>query len=91
MANELITNKIYLDKKIGSQTTQILIEGDIIVPDIKPDMASILQTEANIIIDKTDIMQNKINFIGHLDLHVIYIAKSSDNPVYSIDSSARWC
>lgn len=89
MGNELVTNKILLDKKIGGQSTQILVEGDIIVPDVKPDMASILQTEANIIIDKTDIMQNKINFIGHLDLHVIYIAKSSDNPVYSIDISSK--
>jgi FOG: LysM repeat len=87
MANELITNKIFLDEKIGTQSTQVLIEGDIIVPDIKPDMASILQTEANIIIDKTEIMQNKINFIGHLDLHVIYIAKSTDNPIYSINNS----
>lgn len=88
MANDLVTDKIFLDKKIGSESSQILVEGDIIVPDVKPDMASILQTEANIIIEKTELMQDRINFIGHLDLQVLYIAKSSDNPIYNINNSA---
>jgi len=89
MPNELITDKIFLNKKAGRESTQILLEGDMIVPDIKPDMSSLLQTEANIIIDKTEVMQDRINFVGHLDLHVLYIAKASSNLVYGIDHVAQ--
>ena len=86
MANELIKEKIYLDKQVGSQLSQILIEGDVIVPDVKPDMASILQTQANIIIEKTDTIQGRVNFIGHLELNILYNAKSGENPIYSINN-----
>jgi len=83
---DLIKKNIYLDKKIGEQSSQILLEGDIIVPDVKPDMASILQAYENIIIEKTELMQDKINFIGKLDINILYIDKSSDAQVYSINN-----
>ena len=43
MSDNFVLKNIFLNKKIGSQETQILLEVDIIVPDVKPDMASILQ------------------------------------------------
>ena len=84
---DLVKDKIYLDKKIGTESSQFLVEGDIIVPDIKPDMSSILQTHANIITDKIELLHDKLNFIGRLDLNLFYIAKDSDNPIFCINNS----
>jgi LysM repeat protein len=85
MQNNLSEEKILLDKSVGSETSQFLIEGDIIVPDAKPDISYILQTEENIIIDKKNITRDRINFMGCLNLNVLYIAKSSESLLYSID------
>ena len=88
MANELIKEKMILNRHIGKEVTQVLLEGDIIVPDVKPDMAYILKTDADVLLDKTDVTSDRINFSGKLTLHVLYLAKGSEKPVHSISASA---
>lgn len=88
MANELIKEKIILNRNIGKENTQVLLEGDIIVPDVKPDMAYILKTDAEIIFDKTETSSDRVNFSGKLHLKVLYLAKGSEKPVHSISSTA---
>ncbi|MDR3240137.1 MAG: DUF3794 domain-containing protein [Clostridiales bacterium] len=88
MSNQLVREKIYLDQSIARESTQILLEGDIIVPDAKPDMALMLQTDAKVAIERTEISLDRVNFIGKLELEVLYIAKGPDKPVYSMGMSA---
>lgn len=85
MTYDLIKKNVAFNKKIGSQETQILLEGDIIVPDIKPDIELILQTQNNIFIEKTIISQDKINFIGKLSIQILYLAKANQNKIYAIN------
>ena len=85
MSDNLVMKNIFLNKKIGSQETQILLEGDIIVPDVKPDMVSILQTQSDVFIEKTSILQDKINFIGKLNIQILYLAKLNENKICSIN------
>jgi hypothetical protein len=89
MANELAKEKITLNRNVGTRTTQILAEGDIIVPDIKPDMAYILKTDASVFFDKTDIAADRVGFSGKLTINALYLAKGEDKPVHSISSAAR--
>jgi hypothetical protein len=88
MATELIKEKIILNRNIGKENTQVLLEGDIIVPDIKPDMAYILKTDADVSLDNTEISSDRINFSGKLNLKVLYLAKGSEKPVHSISATA---
>ena len=85
MTYDLIKKNVALNKKIGSQETQILLEGDIIVPDIKPDIELILQTQNNIFIEKTIISPDKINFTGKLNIQILYLAKGNQNKIYAIN------
>ena len=87
MTNELVREKIVLDQRIGRETTQILIEGDLIVPDIKPDMAVILQADAKVHIDRSDISNDRVNFIGRMEFQVLYLARSAERPVHSMSAS----
>jgi len=84
MTNELIREKIVLDKNMGQETVQILIEGDIIVPDVKPDMAVMLQADSKIVIDKVQLSSERINYMGKLSIQVLYLAKGNDKPVHSM-------
>ncbi len=88
MAKELVKEKVIIDQKIGKETTQILLEGDIIVPDVKPDMSVLLQTDAKITVDKAEQSTERVNFMGRLDIQVLYLAKGSDNPIHSMSATA---
>lgn len=84
---EPIKKSIVIDKKIGKETSQILVEGDIIVPDVKPDMEVILQTDASSCIDSREIINERVNFKGKLDINVLYIAKGDEKPIHNITFS----
>lgn len=88
MSNDIVREKITLDQNIGEETTQILLEGDIIVPDIKPDMSVILQADSEINIERTEVSSDRINYIGKLNIQVLYIAKGSEKPVHTISITA---
>jgi len=88
MANELVREKIFLDQSVGKESTQILLEGDIIVPDVKPDMALLLQTEPKVIIERLEVSTDRVNFIGQLSISVLYIAKTAEKPVHTMTLSS---
>lgn len=83
----LVREQVFLDQSVGSETMQIQLEGDLIVPDVKPDMALLLQTEEHIVIDRTEPGSDRVSFIGRLNLSVLYVAKNEDKSVHSIAQS----
>ena len=84
MAYELVKEQVFLDECIGSEQAQIMLEGDIIVPDSRPDMALLLQTEEKIIIDRTEVSTDRVNFVGRLNISLLYVAKTTGQPVCSV-------
>jgi len=88
MTNELIKQRINLNRTVGKETTQLLLEGDIIVPDIKPDMDVMLKADADVTFDRVDILNDRINYFGRLNVKALYLSKG-DNGVHSISTSAN--
>ncbi|MCL2285121.1 MAG: DUF3794 domain-containing protein [Firmicutes bacterium] len=84
---ELVKEQVFLDQSVGTEEVQIMLEGDLIVPDIKPDMALLLQTEEKIIINRTEAGTDRVNYVGHLNISVLYIAKEVNKSVQSIQLS----
>ncbi|MDR1209476.1 MAG: DUF3794 domain-containing protein [Clostridiales bacterium] len=84
MANDLIKETIGLTRPLGRESTQLLEEGDIIVPDIKPDMDYILKSDADAAITKVDVSAGRVSFSGRLMVKTLYIAKGADHSVQSI-------
>ena len=81
---ELVKEQVFLDQSVGSEEVQIMLEGDLIVPDIKPDMALLLQTDERVIIDRTEAGQDRVNYVGRLNLSVLYVAKEASKTVQAI-------
>ena len=52
--------KITINRLVGKKTKKILIEKDIIIPDIKPDILDTIDSEGNIYIYKKDILDGKV-------------------------------
>ncbi len=81
---DLVKEKLVLNERIYNEQTQVLVEGDIIVPDVKPDMSVILQTDARCLVDKKECVQDKVLVNGRLEISVLYLAKQGSGLVNSM-------
>lgn len=84
---EIIKKNITIDRKMGKENSQILIEGDIIVPDIKPDINIVLETNATAYIDNKEIINERISFKGNMDINVLFISKGESKEIQSMSST----
>ncbi len=84
---EILKKGITIDKKIGRETSQVLVEGDIIVPDTKPDIDMVLEANGSAYIDSKDIVNDRVTFKGNLDINVLFIAKGENKPIYNMQST----
>jgi hypothetical protein len=72
---------------VGTEQQQLLLEGEIVVPDTRPDMAFLLQTEERVRVERTEVSADRVSFIGRLDLSVLYIAKADEKTVHVLTHS----
>ena len=71
----------------GKQSSQILLEGDMIVPDSKPDLQEILRCEGKVNIREKRITDDRISFSGEMEVSVLYRAKNGERPLYAMKAS----
>lgn len=77
MALELRKESIGIRQAVGEDSTHMIIESDIIVPDIKPDVARVLLLDGDIFTEEVQTTQDKVTLIGTARLKVLY---QSDDP-----------
>ncbi|AOT70189.1 DUF3794 and LysM peptidoglycan-binding domain-containing protein [Geosporobacter ferrireducens] len=88
MSVELIRDLLKIDQVTGENHTQALVEGDILVPDIKPDISNVLSVDGMVNITKKEILQDKIVVDGVVNFKIFYTAETGDQPMYSMNASA---
>lgn len=71
-------NTISINKKMAEKLKTIEVQGDIIVPDIKPDILNIINTNANPYIYKEEINDGKYRYDGNVDTHIIYLSENGE-------------
>ena len=71
----------------ASGSSQILLEGDMIVPDSKPDLQEILRCQGNVKIREKRVTDDRISFSGDLEISVLYRAKNGERPLYAMQAS----
>lgn len=67
-----------LSQEISSGNKNFEVKGDIIVPDIKPDIVNIITSNANTYIYKEEISSGKIRVDGNIDAYIIYISDKGE-------------
>lgn len=88
MAVDLIRRKIVISRDFADEETQLLMEGDIIVPDVKPDIAYILQTYSKAILTRVETTNDRVSFSGSLFIKLLYMSKGPDSAIFSIEHVA---
>lgn len=88
MSLELIRQTIRVNQSIGEDTTQTIVENDIIVPDTKPDIARILLLDGDAIVNEAEAVQDKILINGTIRYKILYISEDEEQQVKSINTNA---
>ena len=82
---ELIKETINIGEVICEKTEQIMVDGDVIVPEIKPDMLKILQVDAVSSILQTVVDDGKIIINGQLYVTVLYVPDCENEKIRSVE------
>ena len=83
---QLLKNNVNLNNRT-QETSQVLLEGDYIIPDSKPDIYRILQHSQDIGLTKIEPALGRLSFSGRLSISVLYTAKSEDKEVTGLSFS----
>lgn len=76
-----ITEHISADRIIGSESAQLIQEGEVLIPDSKPDIDIVLRCEASIVPEESKTEENRLSYRGRLLINVLYCGK--DKSVHS--------
>lgn len=88
MPLDLVKERIVLNNQAGSETKQLLLESEIIVPDNKPDIDVLLRCSGqDVILTEQTVREGGVDFKGEVILLTLYRAKREGNPVYAIEST----
>lgn len=90
MSLELVKESIKVNQVIGRQNSQIVIENDIIVPDVKPDVSSILVLDGEPYVSSYEVQQDKMSVSGNVRYKILYLSDNPEETVKSINSSVSF-
>ena len=79
--------KICINKIVQEKNDIVTIEGDSIVPDVKPDVITSINTCGNICIYKKEVLDGKIRIDGSVEAYVVYLTESEDGIVRGLNTT----
>lgn len=87
---ELKTSTISLCEQYAKNKTQAVADGDVIVPDIKPDILKILQVDAESCVTDHFIENGRLNICGRVDYKILYVPDRANEKIKSISASMEF-
>lgn len=86
---EVDVNKqaLTINKLVNTKTKNVIIEGDIIVPDVKPDILNTIDSVGNVCIYKKEVLDGKVRFDGGINLYLIYLPDSETETTRGLNTT----
>lgn len=78
---DAVKENLCINKSIGSKTFTVTVEGDSIIPDIKPDILNAVNMAGKVCIYKKEILEGKIRLDGNVNIYLMYLADSTEKRV----------
>ena len=76
-----------INQVVGRRQTTINIEGDVIIPDIKPDILSVINTSGNVFVYKKEVLDGKIRLDGSINVYIMYMPDSENSTVRALNTN----
>ena len=87
MVVDTVNEKLCVNKLISQKREVLLIEGDMIVPDSKPDILNTICTSGVVCIYKKEILDEKIRLDGNINAYIMYLADDSKDKIRAISTN----
>ncbi len=79
--------KVCVNRIVTQKMERFILEEDVIIPDIKPDILKPISTSGNVCIYKKEVLDGKIRLEGNVDVFLIYLADSERDNVRGINTN----
>ena len=87
MVVDTINEILCVNKLVATKKEVILVEGDMIVPDSKPDILNTICTSGVVCIYKKEVLEEKIRIDGNINTYIMYMADDSKDKVRGLTTS----
>lgn len=84
---ETVKENLCINRIIGSKNFNLTIEGDVVIPDTKPDILSAVNMTGNVCIYKKEILEGKIRLDGNVNIYLMYMADSQNSRIRGFNTS----
>lgn len=86
MKLEIEGEDICINRVLERKNENILVESDVIIPDIKPDIISSIYISGNICLYRKEIIDGKVKIEGSIDTYIIYLSDTKDGEIRSLNT-----
>ncbi len=90
MPLELVKNPLKVSRIIGENVFSTVVEEDINVPDINPDLYKILAPSATVQLKDCEVLNDKVLVNGQLLISILYSADDEGKPLNNMDVAASF-
>lgn len=87
MVLETVNENLCVNKLIATKKDIVMVEGDMIVPDSKPDILNTICTSGVVCIYKKEVLQEKVRLDGNVNTYIMYLAEDTQDKVRGINTS----
>ena len=87
MVIDVSKEKLMLNKQISEKNETIFVQGDMIVPDSKPDILSTLNTSGVVSIYKDEVQNGRVRIDGNINVYIMYLADSLEDKIRGLNTS----
>ena len=87
MVVDTVKENLSVNKLVATKKEILLIEGDVIVPDSKPDVLNTICTSGIVSIYKKEALDEKIKVEGNINTYITYLSEDSEDKIRGINTS----
>lgn len=87
MIVDTIKENLCVNKLVASKKEIIFAEGDMIVPDSKPDILDTICTSGIVCLYKKEVMDEKVRIDGNVNSYIMYLADDSQDRVRGLNTN----
>lgn len=87
MEINLEKENICINRQVANKKDILYVQGDVIVPDSKPDLLNTISTSGNVTVYKKEIMDGKIRINGNVNTYIMYLADNENDNIRGISTA----
>ena len=84
---DTVKENMCMNTIVGRKKQTIVVEGDTIIPDIKPDILNTISTNGMVCVYKKEALDSKVRIDGNVEIYLIYLADGTENNIRGLNTS----